>query len=420
MKLFGWYSRRGYPHFDLPLSAEQARALVEDPVRVSKHAFFPFLAFDIKSRKHKRVGNRRTVKAKSRPIRVASHVDGYIFAYYAYLLGRAYEAKIAGTALAECVLAYRKNLGSNVDFAKAAFEEIEKRDRCVAIAMDIESFFESLSHEHLKLQWKSVLDAPKLTADHFAVYRAVTRYSVVDRDKCFKILGVDADNAPRPICDARTFRDVIRGKWHLVMPHVGDCGVPQGSQISALLSNIYMRPFDEGMVALAIRLGGYYRRYSDDILFVCNPEDERVVCEETQALLTAIGSSLVINASKNLVSQFRRDANGVLKCTSAPIQYLGFTFDGQRKLLRSGTVSKYWRGMIYAARGVKYQAKKAARTGGNPTPFKRSLYRQYTHLGKSRNFVQYAYDAARKLGSSKIRQQIKGHWERLQSELRKP
>jgi len=74
--------------------------------------------------------------------------------------------------------------------------------------------------------------------------------------------------------------------------------------------------------------------------------------------------------------------------------------------------------MIYAVRGVKYQAWKASRTGGNPNPFKRSLYRDYTHLGKGRNFVQYAYKASEKIGSPGIRKQIKRHWARLQEALK--
>ena len=41
-------------------------------------------------------------------------------------------------------------------------------------------------------------------------------------------------------------------------------GIPQGSPMSAILSNIYMLDFDKYCCELANNFGGIYRRYCDD------------------------------------------------------------------------------------------------------------------------------------------------------------
>lgn len=140
MKRDGWHVLRPYPHFDLPLTFAVARAYVIDPERVRRHSFHPFLSFDIVRRRYRASPNGAAISTKSRPIGVAAHVDGYIFAYYAKILGERYEARLAADGLGHCVLAYRSGLGSNIEFAKAAFDEIKRRDECIVIAFDLESF----------------------------------------------------------------------------------------------------------------------------------------------------------------------------------------------------------------------------------------------------------------------------------------
>jgi len=51
-----------------------------------------------------------------------------------------------------------------------------------------------------------------------------------------------------------------------------DIGIPQGSPMSAVLSNIYMIDFDKRLNQLAIQKGFLYKRYCDDILIVCAQE----------------------------------------------------------------------------------------------------------------------------------------------------
>jgi retron-type reverse transcriptase len=49
-------------------------------------------------------------------------------------------------------------------------------------------------------------------------------------------------------------------------------GIPQGSPISALLSNIYMFSFDKHMKNYVDSIGGKYFRYCDDMLLIVPSE----------------------------------------------------------------------------------------------------------------------------------------------------
>jgi RNA-directed DNA polymerase len=332
MKRDGWYAPRSYPHFDLPLPFETAKAYVVDPGRVCRHGFHPFLGFDIVRRRYRADRDGVEVSTKRRPIASPAHVDGYIFAYYAKALGQRYEGTLAANGLGHCVLAYRSGLGSNIEFAKAAFDEINRRGECIALAFDLESFFDSISHATLKRNWAQLLGTDQLPADHFSVFRAITRYSEVSLTQCRLRLGIEKGRrTPRPICPPSVFRTVIRrnarGLPNLVLTNSANHGIPQGSQISALLSNVYMLDFDREMCHLAVAIGGFYRRYSDDILWVCHPSEAPSVEEELKKGLAKLGGTTKINEEKSERSTFRRSAAGAVVCNK-PIQYLGFTFDG--------------------------------------------------------------------------------------------
>ncbi|WP_431216292.1 reverse transcriptase domain-containing protein [Puia sp. P3] len=49
-------------------------------------------------------------------------------------------------------------------------------------------------------------------------------------------------------------------------------GIPQGLPISANLANLYLLEFDKEILKEIVNAsGGFYRRYSDDILVICRP-----------------------------------------------------------------------------------------------------------------------------------------------------
>lgn len=389
-----------------------------DAARVCRHGFHPFLSFDIVRRRYRADRDGVEVSKKRRPIASPAHLDGYIFAYYAKMLGECYERAVASDGFGHCVLAYRSGLGSNIEFAKAAFDEIKRRDECIALAFDLETFFDSIGHATLKQNWAGLLGVDRLPADHFSVYKAITRYSVVSLKECRLRLGIaKGQKTPRPICPPTVFRTVIRGGAsglpNLVATNSTTYGIPQGSQISALLSNLYMVEFDRDMSCLAQSIGGFYRRYSDDILWICRPSEASYVEEALKDSLAKLGGTTKINDAKSERAIYHYEAHREIVC-DRPIQYLGFTFDGTNTRIRSQTISKFWRRMIYAVRKTKRAAKRS--TVALELLYKRKIYRQFSHLGH-RNLITYAKRSETLMGTGAIRIQMRRHVPRIRQEL---
>lgn len=422
-----WYRTREYAHFDLPVSFESAQKYVSQPETVQRHAFLPFLSFEIRTRRFGRP------EPKIRPIRYASHRDSNVFAYYASILSTKYESLLAESELSKVVLAYRARLGNNVTFARDAFNDIAASASCVAIGFDIASFFDSLDHQLLKARWLELLDVDTLPADHYAVFKAITKYSWVDRDSCYRRLGYNKHSrrTKRPICPINVFRTVIKGRdganQSLVERNLASHGIPQGSPISAILANLYLLPFDERMVQLAQHVGGTYRRYSDDILWIAPLEAESLIKETVAQEISAL--KLSIQPEKTTTSHFLRaaDQTAVLHTGDKPFQYLGFTFDGKRRLLRAQTLSRFWRKAVRAVRKAKADARAAQERGRAGGVFKRGLYRRFTHLGRN-NFITYARRSSQLMHAddqaawtrTTVWRQVKNHGEKLQRLLAEP
>jgi RNA-directed DNA polymerase len=204
-----------------------------------------------------------------------------IFSHYADILGKRYEAVLNQRGLHECVTAFRKlNRQNNIHFANEVFEFIRQTDSCAALAMDVTDFFGSLDHSYLKTAWASMIQQNRLPDDHFAVFKAITRYCQVDRDALFDALHIPVsdprlagphrlpgDNPPR-LCPPYLFRELIREERGLLQINNTGKGIPQESPISAILSNIYMLEMDSALNIFASANGGLYRRYCDDLLVV--------------------------------------------------------------------------------------------------------------------------------------------------------
>lgn len=415
-----WFRSRGYLHFDSPVKLRKACQIVKSPLNVAQHAFFPLIKYNIQSLKISidKDGNIQK-KIKTRPISYASHIDSHIYSYYAGLLSDLYEKALSESQLEESVLAFRSLGKSNIDFANIAFEKIKAHGDCTAIAMDISGFFDNLDHEILKSMWCKLLQEQSLPNDHFNIYRSLTKSSVVNRDLLYTALNISRNNpkaAGLRLCNIKTFREKVRGLGLIETNSTGR-GIPQGTSISALLPNIYMLDFDKKIKDIVTSISGEYYRYCDDMLFIIDSDKTR----ELISLVTQSISELKIeiNDKKTEIRTFHT-CRGIQKCDK-PLQYLGFIFDGERKLLRSAALARFSGRMKAGVRLAKKTHQKAnlieEENGVAKTPlFKKKIYERYSHLSK-RNFITYGHKAANIMGSNAIKKQLKPLWGRLLKEM---
>ena len=347
-----WYKSRHYLHFDTPVGIKKASKIVTDPSSVAKHSFYPFLSYQISSTKIYKDEGQIRYKEKNRPISFASHVDSHIYAYYCHMLSERYEEEIKNSNLSEVVLAFRQLGKSNINFANEAFLKIQSFGECSAICFDISGFFDNLDHEILKECWSNLCGVDRLPSDHYSVYKSITKYSEVDRKKLYKSLGLSLNKKPtekRRICLPSEFRSLVRGK-ELVKTNEKSKGIPQGSPISAFLSNLYMLGFDKKVTAAVEEQGGVYCRYCDDMLFIVPTQWRDDVAGMVRKEIKKL--KIDINPNKTEIRNFKI-TNGILK-SDKPLQYLGFLFDGSQITFRSASLARYSERM---RRGVKLAKK---------------------------------------------------------------
>jgi hypothetical protein len=413
-RLDGWYVKKFFPHFDQPLEFETAKSRVEDEAWVASRSFWPFLGFEDRKRRFRTINGERVADTKSRPIKYCSHVDGYVFAYHANLLQTAYEKYISGTKFGPSVIGYRRGIGTNIDMAHAAFVEVARRRRAAAICLDIKSFFDNIDHRLLKKNIELVLGVDRLSPSWFSVYRAMTRYAWVDAEQVQKRLEIDPSKPPRPLCSATDFRQKVRGDGgafsRLISINEDRHGIPQGSPISSVFSNVFMIGFDNAVYTYVTKLGGSYRRYSDDIMIICAPRYQSRVVNFVRQEIGKLGDEIKLSEDKTEISIFERKRK-VNSC-DRPITYLGFTFDGRRILLRGRTLSRYYRRMSYATRHAAIKAD----SEGSASVYKRKLYRDFSHLGTD-NFYSYAKRSARTFGDATPTLQLRRHFSILHRKL---
>lgn len=239
--------QKSYLHFDYPLSSEKVFQYVTNPNNIKRHAFYPFIHFELSSRKIKKNGFKivdgkkqiilEKQPAKIRPIKYSAHIDGHIYAYYACLLSPYYEEILVQKQIQGSVLAFRKlpNSPNNIDFAKIVFDEVKERQNCSVICLDIKSFFDELDHELLKKAWLSVLNMDQLPIDHYKVFKSITKYSYVPKNPVYENLNLSINRHHKDLkrlCSSRDFREKIRNE-KIIIKNPLNKGIPQGSAISA-------------------------------------------------------------------------------------------------------------------------------------------------------------------------------------------
>lgn len=462
------YLKKGYTHFDLrfwfPKRKNELKKILQSGLRVyNKHhkrdewwAFSPFLKILIKTPRYKyqQDDGQYELETKIRPICFASHLDSLIFGFTSYVLTRKYETYIEKEGLHDCVLAYRSNLDGkcNIQFSKEVFEEIRKRKNCIAVALDIKGYFDHINHVILKEKWSKVLGEP-LPEDQFKIFKALTQYSYVTKNSILKKYRINLNklsNTPKSLLelvqgdkDFEKYGQLRKDKLIVKNNKPGSLiGIPQGSAMSALLSNIYLIDYDKMMIEKGLKEGFFYRRYCDDILIVCD-SDKALDLEKFAIEQIKENYHLEIQQEKVEMSEFRLNSKGKIRSFNKKkmekdgiifpdeqnekyyyksLQYLGFEFNGQTIFIRSASLSRYFRKM--KSRIVKTVSMAYSDKSKSNKIWKEQLFHRYTHLGK-RNFLRYAYNASKReyqnskgenkigMDSPAIKKQLSRHFEIL-------
>lgn len=444
-----WYKNKGYPHltnsYNLTVHNRSLEKRIKDKQFVAKYAFFPLFHVNIKSRRYKKVEketldgssssirthsywkkNKKMSSSKIRPLHYANHLDAMIFGYYSELLQKNYEDSMKTyPELNNAVTAYRKipteenpdKNKSNIHFAKEVFDEIKSRgeeNEVAVLAFDIKSFFSNLNHKKLYEAWCRNLGKDKLPKDHYNVFRATTNFSFINKDQ-FRIkpprknrrksgfdekrlsfirnkYGVNAFfESAKAFREAVQFGEIRIYKNPFRSKKTGEMvGIPQGLPISATLANIYLKNFDLDILKYIEDIEGFYRRYSDDIIVICNPDQKEQV--EQFVLKTIENYDVEISQEKTEKFIFKaaeldgksrfisHKAEGKELQINKPLIYLGFEYYGYQTLIKSANLAKFYRRMIYAVRSKAIRAKRIASQypGDKPVIFKNQLIRLYT------------------------------------------
>jgi hypothetical protein len=425
-----WFVPRNYPHFDKPvmdreIAAKIVASFIDAP---DSYRFLPLISFEMRARRWRTDPNKKRARQtwKKRPLAYCSNRDAHVFAAMAQELAEKYEAALDRTGLQQVVVGYRKGR-SNVTTAKEAFEEITRLGSCTAIALDLEKFFDTIPHRTLKHCWEDVIGGG-LPDHHYAAFRALTRFSTVDRSSCLKRLGLPARtpsrNLKRPLCGPEEFRNHIRGlekNGGLVRVNPNDFGIPQGTPLSAIAANMAMFRFDQILAKEAMIRGGTYRRYSDDILLICPPENADDLLSFLKETLGAECKGVSLNDQKTRRVVF---AGTRLAANMPHLQYLGFLFNGERAVLRPSTVSRYYGRMRRAVRSTQYKLKEEkflrSPKGGRLVLQRRKLLHQFTHLGRDSLLRTYIKLSGNAFGQRVITRQLRHHLRRFSDLLDKP
>lgn len=483
-----WIKEKGYLHLSpsLKIGEDWRRYYysITNKKYVEKYAFYPLIHTILKDRKykkgdpekHKHNDNRRhchvhkdTNKSektnKLRPLHYASHMDALVYGYYKDILNELYEKKIKENPILDAsVNAYRKipiskeneKGKSTIHFAKEAFDEIKERgknqDVCV-MAFDLKSFFSSLDHQFLKQKWKWLLEVDELPKDHYNVFKACTkfRYVLLDdlriqrKNKKGRRLGFDESKLAKIRKEKgfkcffesnEEFRKIIKeGKLRIYSnpffsKEKKNIGIPQGLPISALLANLYLYDFDLKIVNdIVTERKAYYRRYSDDIIVVCTPDQSEFI----EKYIYDLVEESKVQISKNKTEKFifknvtyspkhhekRLTCFKVNKVTKeekeTPLLYLGFEFRGYKTVIKSANLSSYYRKIISITKrrckrtrmllNKTPEAKKAIYINqikklynkplkikdSESTELKKQIRKRYSLVRNERGFYQFSY-----------------------------
>ncbi|MDO4333775.1 MAG: reverse transcriptase/maturase family protein [Eubacteriales bacterium] len=417
-------SRKSYAHFDNRTDIKKMINFIRKPENIAHYGFFPFIHYVQKATKY---NGEKGKNVKERDICYAAHLDRCIYQYYCFLLNERYNQKLKEKEIDRVSVAYRTNLhASNIQSACRAFDFIRKNPKSYVMIGDFTGFFDSLDHQYLKKQWCDLLGVEILPDDHYAVYKNISKYSKWELTDLLKLNGLSDTYAGRNELNKKKTvltKEQYRNNREQIVKNNLPYGIPQGSPISAVLANIYMLEADYMINEKVKQYSGLYMRYSDDFIIVLpdGEMDEKTFFQEIREIINYIPNLQLENSKtqifrveipevKNVGKVFMHDADVSKKL----INFLGFSFDGNKISIRPKTISKYYYRMNRKAKSI---AKNPNFLGCD------NLYMRYSERGAAGycgNFFTYVNNAEKEFGTNElIRHDLKKHMSKIRKALKK-
>lgn len=383
-----------YAHFDLrvSLSMPSIRKYVMDRTKIVTHSFYPFIHFEKKNSRYGKKGPK-----KPRELYYCSHLDRCVYQRYAFLLNYQYNIWACENNIDDVAIAYRDSLGkNNIDFAKDAFDAIRSFPQCFIFVGDFTNFFDNLEHQYLKKMMCEVLGVERLPQDYFSVFKNITRFSSWDWKDIVKAAGENI--AERGVRKKINSKETVLTKEQFqknkkdIKKNISGVGVPQGSPISAVLSNIYMIKFDKDIKRYVICKGGIYMRYSDDFIIVLPYERDAEIADFTSYIFSYVESMKgLIDLQKEKTSCYTYKDEVIYEGDQpSSINYLGFLFDGKSIRIRPRAITKYYYRMCRKAHAIgrsNWISSKGRRISA------KELYSIYSRNDEKQTFIDYARKA---------------------------
>ncbi len=255
---------------------------IQKELKSNSYQFSPLRAVPIHKEKNK-------VK-KIRPIRIAEIRDRVVLKAIANLitpqLQKQYKLKNPAS------FAYQKRIGTRhaIERMVRLFHDGNK----VALEGDIIKFFDRVDRKYLLYD----LIYPILPDD--------TLNNLIDQG-----LEIEIGNAEELTDEEKLEFDRSEG------------GIPQGSALSPLLSNVYLSKFDQGM----LNAGYGLVRYADDFLVMCPTENEAIEAYKLAKLILEDELHLNIHALDN---ESKDSKCRIVRPSQKPLEFLSIMFNGQR------------------------------------------------------------------------------------------
>ncbi|WP_125762498.1 reverse transcriptase/maturase family protein [Companilactobacillus hulinensis] len=403
-----FFKTKMYAHFDPVISYSKVKSRVESPKWVSEHGFFPLIHYVKDTSKwFKEKNHKGILKPKSREIYYASHIDGYIYKYYADILSNRYNEFAINTGIDDCSIAYRTNKihQNNISYSREVFSYIASNDDCLIIRGDFSSFFDNINHSELLSNLKKVLHVKWLPKDWMQVMRSLYRCDFIEKDDIELTLGKDKfceinSSKSEPFFNPEEFRDFKRKHIrHGIEGSPDNMGIPQGTPISAVLANVSMIEFDKEIQSYIFPLNGMYRRYSDDFILAI-PLDGKTngTVSNIRKTITDTAQNLGLKLNDKKTEILKYSDNKLTDFSSGEnsrLDYLGFVFDGKTISIRKRSITKFYRKAYKEIdKGLNKQIKK----GYTQFPGRKKFVKNYVAIypqthGKSKttNFVNYVH-----------------------------